>query len=186
MKNLFSLLFMCFLSLVVLTTTAQDEKKGSKGGSKGKAKTEKPSDKADKKEKAADKKEKAADKKEKAADKKGKSDDAKEKAADKKEKAADKKEKATDKKEKATEKVDKKEKKAADKDNTIKPAPAPKPNTKDDGKEADAATKKKVAGPDKQIGKDEKGRSIFQGPRGGQYYINSNGNKTYLKADNKL
>ena len=43
-----------------------------------------------------------------------------------------------------------------------------------------------MAGPDKQIGKDEKGRSIFQGPRGGQYYINSNGNKTYLKADSKL
>ena len=47
-------------------------------------------------------------------------------------------------------------------------------------------TKKKVAGADKQIGKDEKGRTIFQGPRGGQYYINSNGNKTYLKADSKL
>lgn len=184
MKNLFSLLFMCFLSLAVLTTTAQDDKKTTKSGSKGKAKTEKPSDKADKKEKAADKKEKAADKKEKAADKKGKSDDAKEKAADKKEKAADKKEKAADKKEKATDKVEKKEKKAADKDNTIKPAP--KPSVKDDGKEADASTKKKVAGPDKQIGKDEKGRSIFQGPRGGQYYINSNGNKTYLKADGKL
>ena len=38
MKNLFSLLFMCFLSLAVLTSTAQDDKKGSKGGSKGKAK----------------------------------------------------------------------------------------------------------------------------------------------------
>ena len=100
-----------------------------------------------------------------------------------KEKVADKKEKATDKKEKSTEKADKKEKKAADKDNTIKPAPKPK---NDDGKEADASTKKKVAGPDKQIGKDEKGRSIFQGSRGGQYYINSNGNKTYLKADSKL
>lgn len=188
MKNLFSLLFMCFLSLTVLTSTAQDDKKGSKGGSKGKAKAEKPSDKkekaADKKEKAADKKEKAADKKEKAADKKEKAADKKEKATDKKEKTADKKEKAADKKEKATDKVEKKEKKAADKDNTIKPAP--KPNTKDDGKEADAATKKKVAGADKQIGKDEKGRTIFQGPRGGQYYINSNGNKTYLKADSKL
>lgn len=36
---------MCFLSLTVLTSTAQDDKKGSKGGSKGKAKAEKPSDK---------------------------------------------------------------------------------------------------------------------------------------------
>ena len=56
MKNLFSLLFMCFLSLAVFTSTAQEDKKTTKSGSKGKAKTEKPSDKADKKEKAADKK----------------------------------------------------------------------------------------------------------------------------------
>ena len=53
-------------------------------------------------------------------------------------------------------------------------------------KEADGGTRKKVAGEDKQIGKDDKGRTIYEGPRGGQYYINSNGNKTYLKADKKL
>ena len=82
------------------------------------------------------------------------------------------------------EKVDKTEKKATDKDNTIKPAPKPKPQ--DDGKEADQSTRKKVAGADKQVGKDEKGRTIFEGSRGGQYYINSNGNKTYLKAEKKL
>lgn len=156
MKNLVALLFMCVLSLAVLTSTAQDEKKGSKG----KAKTEK-KEKADKPEKK-EKVEKTA-------------------KTEKKEKVEkpEKKEKVE-----KTEKVTKVDKKAADKDNTIKPAPKPVKN--DDGKEADATTRKKVAGADKQIGKDEKGRTIFEGSRGGQYYINSNGNKTYLKADRKL
>ena len=36
---------------------------------------------------------------------------------------------------------------------------------------------------DKAIGKDEKGRTIYEGPRGGHYYINANGNKTYIKRD---
>ena len=156
MKNLVALLFMCFMSLAVLTSTAQDEKKGSKG----KAKT-------DKKE-TTPKKEKVE----------------KTTKTEKKEKAEkpEKKEKA-DKVDK-TEKITKVDKKAADKDNTIKPAPKPVKN--DDGKEADVSTRKKVAGADKQVGKDEKGRTIFEGSRGGQYYINSNGNKTYLKADRKL
>ena len=33
---------------------------------------------------------------------------------------------------------------------------------------------------DKSVGKDDKGRTIYEGPRGGRYYINSNGNKTYV------
>ena len=74
--------------------------------------------------------------------------------------------------------VDKSEKKT-----TTKPKAVAK---NDDGKEADANTRKKLAGADKTIGKDDKGRTIYEGPRGGQYYINSNGNKTYLKADSKL
>jgi PBCV-specific basic adaptor domain len=41
-------------------------------------------------------------------------------------------------------------------------------------------------GDDKTVGTDDKGRTIYEGPRGGQYYINSNGNKTYLKADKKI
>ena len=39
----------------------------------------------------------------------------------------------------------------------------------------------KVATADKMIGTDSKGRQIFQGPRGGKYYINKNGNKEYIK-----
>lgn len=35
--------------------------------------------------------------------------------------------------------------------------------------------------PDKVIGTDAKGRTIYQGPRGGKYYITKNGNKEYVK-----
>ena len=34
---------------------------------------------------------------------------------------------------------------------------------------------------DKSIGTDPQGRTIYQGPRGGKYYINKNGNKEYVK-----
>ena len=34
---------------------------------------------------------------------------------------------------------------------------------------------------DKSIGTDAKGRTIYQGPRGGKYYITKNGNKEYVK-----
>lgn len=34
---------------------------------------------------------------------------------------------------------------------------------------------------DKVIGTDSKGRTLYQGPKGGQYYINANGNKEYVK-----
>jgi colicin import membrane protein len=40
-------------------------------------------------------------------------------------------------------------------------------------------------GTDKLIGKDAKGHDIYQGPKGGQYYI-SNGNKQYLDKKAKL
>lgn len=40
-----------------------------------------------------------------------------------------------------------------------------------------------AAGNDKVIGKDDKGRTIYEGKRGGHYYINSNGNKTYIKKN---
>jgi colicin import membrane protein len=36
-------------------------------------------------------------------------------------------------------------------------------------------------GNDKVFGKDAKGRTIYEGPRGGHYYINSKGNKEYIK-----
>lgn len=34
---------------------------------------------------------------------------------------------------------------------------------------------------DKISGKDAKGRTIYEGPKGGRYIINSNGNKEYIK-----
>ena len=34
---------------------------------------------------------------------------------------------------------------------------------------------------DKVIETDTKGRTIYQGPRGGKYFINKNGNKEYVK-----
>ncbi len=36
---------------------------------------------------------------------------------------------------------------------------------------------------DNAIGTDAKGRTIYQGPKGGKYYINKNGNKEYLPKD---
>lgn len=36
---------------------------------------------------------------------------------------------------------------------------------------------------DKVVGTDDKNRTIYEGPRGGRYYINKNGNKTYIKKD---
>ena len=49
-------------------------------------------------------------------------------------------------------------------------------------KETDAskAAEKKVA--DKVTG-EYKGKKVFTGPRGGRYYINKNGNKTYISDD---
>jgi hypothetical protein len=50
-----------------------------------------------------------------------------------------------------------------------------------------AAEKTPAAAPkDKEVGKDEKGRTIYEGPKGGRYYMN-NGKKVYIKktADDK-
>lgn len=35
--------------------------------------------------------------------------------------------------------------------------------------------------PDRVVATDSKGRTIYEGPRGGRYYINKNGNKEYIK-----
>ncbi|MEO0042861.1 MAG: hypothetical protein RL329_2309 [Bacteroidota bacterium] len=48
-----------------------------------------------------------------------------------------------------------------------------------------AAAGTATSGTDKLIGKDAKGHEIYQGPKGGQYYL-SNGNKQYLAKDEKL
>jgi colicin import membrane protein len=34
---------------------------------------------------------------------------------------------------------------------------------------------------DKVVGKDASGRTIYEGPRGGRYYMTANGNKEYIK-----
>ena len=39
------------------------------------------------------------------------------------------------------------------------------------------------ASADKIVGTDAQGRIIYESPRGGQYYINANGNKSYIKKD---
>ncbi len=39
---------------------------------------------------------------------------------------------------------------------------------------------------DKAIGKDAKGRTIYEGPKGGQYTLSENGKKTYLPAKDKI
>ncbi len=40
---------------------------------------------------------------------------------------------------------------------------------------------RRTSSPDKAIGTDSKGRTIYQGPRGGKYYLTKNGNKEYVK-----
>ena len=49
------------------------------------------------------------------------------------------------------------------------------------GEPPSGATKAIPRATDPQIGTDEKGRPLYQGPEGGIYYINANGNKTYVK-----
>ena len=57
----------------------------------------------------------------------------------------------------------------------VNTTPAPVVNTQ---KTVSTSTRK-VA--DKVIETDAKGRTIYQGPKGGKYYINKNGNKEYVK-----
>lgn len=49
-----------------------------------------------------------------------------------------------------------------------------KPDTKKD-------TKSDAKNNDKQIGKDKEGRMIYEGPRGGKYYLTPSGAKSYVK-----
>ncbi len=59
---------------------------------------------------------------------------------------------------------------------------AKKPTTQPTA-QTDAPT---IIGDDKSIGTDDKGRTLYQSPRGGTYYINSNGNKSYIKTGQQL
>jgi colicin import membrane protein len=63
------------------------------------------------------------------------------------------------------------------------PATTSKPTTKPPKTVTKAAPSTAAAGNDKVIGKEDKGRTIYEGKRGGHYYINSNGNKTYIKKN---
>jgi len=83
-----------------------------------------------------------------------------EKKAEKEEKKADKKAEKEEKK--ADKKAEKAEKKAEKKEYMHK-------------KSAD----------EKELGKDEKGRMIYEGPRGGHYYYTDHGTKVYIKNDDK-
>ncbi|WP_051347822.1 hypothetical protein [Asinibacterium sp. OR53] len=122
-------------------------------------------------------KKEAADKKKAAADKaKAEADKAQQAAAAKQAKAAEKAQKAAAAKEAKAATVKKMAPVAA---KPIAPAPAT-------AKPAAPAPAPKVAAPaaktaDKVVGTDAKGRTIYEGPRGGHYYINKNGNKEYVK-----
>ena len=60
--------------------------------------------------------------------------------------------------------------------------PEVKPQVKPEVKSAiKAEVKPEMKNDDKQVGKDKEGRMIFEGPRGGKYYINASGAKTYIK-----
>lgn len=63
---------------------------------------------------------------------------------------------------------------------TVQPAPKvnPTPTVVTTQKAATTSTTK---GADKVIETDAKGRTIYQGPKGGKYFINKNGNKEYVK-----
>lgn len=92
----------------------------------------------------------------------------------------------------------KKNKEAKEKTMVVKPAKPVKTETKtvtvapkmEKPKRLPTATtvtkttsKTKTSSTDKAIGKDAKGRTIYEGPRGGHYVITSNGNKEYISKD---
>lgn len=66
------------------------------------------------------------------------------------------------------------------------PAPTPAVTPATAPKTTPAATPKTVVNPpnkssDKAVGTDAKGRTIYEGPRGGRYVLTAKGNKEYLK-----
>lgn len=65
------------------------------------------------------------------------------------------------------------------------PAPLPSATqtapTPRNSKTTASAREPKVKSPDAVIGTDAKGRTLYQGPKGGKYYLTKNGNKEYEK-----
>ena len=48
---------------------------------------------------------------------------------------------------------------------------------------SDSKTPSKPTSNDKVVGKDAKGRDIYEGSRGGRYTLSENGNKNYIKKE---
>lgn len=83
---------------------------------------------------------------------------------------------------KAARKLIKDQKKAQQTTTTaVTPKPAPVTTTTTQPKVVKQGVNKS---PDQAIGTDAKGRTIYQGPRGGQYTLSPNGNKEYIKKSN--
>ena len=66
---------------------------------------------------------------------------------------------------------------------TPAPATPAKPAVKTPSAPAPAASAANKSA-DKAVGTDAKGRTIYEGPRGGRYVLTANGNKEYLKKTN--
>jgi len=65
---------------------------------------------------------------------------------------------------------------------TPAPKPAPNPTTQPASpKTPPATTQPANKSGDKVVGTDDKGRTIYEGSRGGRYYLTKNGNKEYIK-----
>lgn len=166
MKKLFALLFM--VSVLMMGTSAIagtiDTAKMSKSAKK---KAKMAADKATDKAKAT--KDKAKDKA------KATTDAAKDKAKTTTDAAKDKAKTTAD----------------AAKDKAKTTADAAKDKAAVDATAAKTKTKKTVTdvankSADKAIGKDASGRTIYLGPRGGQYVLSSSGKKEYLAKDKKI
>lgn len=74
-----------------------------------------------------------------------------------------------------------KEPKAATAGQTQASAPAPAQTQTATKSASSMAHTRAPKSPDKEIGTDSKGRTLYQGPRGGKYYLTANGHKEYVK-----
>jgi|GEM_PF-2814317 len=56
-------------------------------------------------------------------------------------------------------------------------------NKTDRSPQASTGSPRKVVIDDKTVGKDDKGRPVYESPKGGRYYVNASGEKVYFSAD---
>lgn len=173
----------CLAFVFSIAVNAQETKVKKAARKTGDA-IEKAADKTEKGVKKATKKTgealgKAADKTEKGVKKAAKST---EKGVTKAAKATEKGvKKAAAKTDEAVTKTASRIKKDGTPDKRFKKTPA---EEKEDMKETTASKSAEKKVKDKATGT-YKGKKVFTGPRGGRYYINKNGNKTYLSDDQK-